>query len=313
MTRVGVARTGCCARPGRKQWVKNVLVFAAPGAAGVLDDWPELRPHAPRLRRLLPRPPAAIYFWNDALDVEADRLHPTKRFRPVAAGDRAGRHGQGRRHGARRRSASASPRCTGRWQTVAVVGVYVVVDAALQRRGSSTSPCIDIVTVAAGFVLRAAGRRGRRRRRDVELVRARHRVRLAVHRHRQALRRAARDRRGRRRRAGRRSPTTRIGYLRIVLTVSCGAALVSYCQWAFETTRAGRHGLAVLRAVDRADADRPAALRARPRAGPGRGAGGGLRQRPRAAGARRGLGRRVRPRRCTCNERAPTLRRRCWR
>jgi len=24
------------------QWTKNVLVFAAPGAAGVLDDWPEL-------------------------------------------------------------------------------------------------------------------------------------------------------------------------------------------------------------------------------------------------------------------------------
>ena len=35
------------------------------------------------------------------------------------------------------------------------------------------------------------------------------------------------------------------GYLRIVLIVSCGAALVSYCQWAFETSdldgsRAGR-------------------------------------------------------------------------
>ena len=26
-----------------------------------------------------------------------------------------------------------------------------------------------------------------------------------------------------------------LGYLRIVLIVSCGAALVSYCQWAFET------------------------------------------------------------------------------
>ena len=33
----GLVRT---ARP--KQWVKNVLVFAAPGAAGVLDDWPAL-------------------------------------------------------------------------------------------------------------------------------------------------------------------------------------------------------------------------------------------------------------------------------
>ena len=29
---------------------------------------------------------AGIYLWNDALDVEADRLHPMKRTRPVAAG-----------------------------------------------------------------------------------------------------------------------------------------------------------------------------------------------------------------------------------
>ena len=33
---------------------------------------------------------------------------------------------------------------------------------------------------------------------------------------------------------------TLLGYLRIVLTVSCGAALVSYCQWAFETADAVR-------------------------------------------------------------------------
>ena len=26
-----------------------------------------------------------------------------------------------------------------------------------------------------------------------------------------------------------------VGFLRLVLAVSCGAALVSYCQWAFET------------------------------------------------------------------------------
>ena len=25
------------------------------------------------------------------------------------------------------------------------------------------------------------------------------------------------------------------GYLRVVLTMSCGAAIISYCQWAFET------------------------------------------------------------------------------
>ena len=35
---------------------------------------------------------------------------------------------------------------------------------------------------------------------------------------------------------GRRSRTTSIGYLRIVLSVSLGGALISYCIWAFETS-----------------------------------------------------------------------------
>ena len=100
---------------------------------------------------------SGIYFWNDALDVEADRLHPTKRFRPIAAGTVPVAHRQGRRHACSSSLASASPPLTGRWQTVAVVAVYVVLDDDLQRRGSSTSPCVDIVTVASGFVLRAAG------------------------------------------------------------------------------------------------------------------------------------------------------------
>jgi decaprenyl-phosphate phosphoribosyltransferase len=71
------------ARP--KQWVKNVLVFAAPGAAGVLT---EAGPLARTLVAFVAMCLAAsgTYFLNDALDAEADRQHPTKRFRPVAAG-----------------------------------------------------------------------------------------------------------------------------------------------------------------------------------------------------------------------------------
>jgi decaprenyl-phosphate phosphoribosyltransferase len=71
------------ARP--KQWAKNVLVFAAPGAAGVLDN------QAPFVDSLVAfacfcLAASGTYFINDARDVEADRLHPKKRFRPVAAG-----------------------------------------------------------------------------------------------------------------------------------------------------------------------------------------------------------------------------------
>ena len=71
------------ARP--KQWVKNLLVFAAPGAAGVLQHADDL---AATLVAFVAFCLAAsgTYYLNDAADVEADRHHPTKRFRPVASG-----------------------------------------------------------------------------------------------------------------------------------------------------------------------------------------------------------------------------------
>ena len=71
------------ARP--KQWAKNVRVFAAPGAAGVLDEGGVL------LDTVLAfvcfcLAASGTYFLNDARDAEADRAHPTKRDRPVASG-----------------------------------------------------------------------------------------------------------------------------------------------------------------------------------------------------------------------------------
>jgi decaprenyl-phosphate phosphoribosyltransferase len=71
------------ARP--KQWTKNVLVFAAPAAAGVLDQRDAL------LQTLVAfvgfcLAASGTYFLNDANDAEVDRLHPTKRLRPIAAG-----------------------------------------------------------------------------------------------------------------------------------------------------------------------------------------------------------------------------------
>lgn len=71
------------ARP--KQWTKNVLVFAAPAAAGVLDEPEHI---AQTLVAFVAFCIAAsgTYFFNDALDAHADRMHPTKQLRPVAAG-----------------------------------------------------------------------------------------------------------------------------------------------------------------------------------------------------------------------------------
>lgn len=75
----GLLRT---ARP--RQWVKNVLVAAAPLAAGDFDV-PTVRAIAAAFVAFC-LASSAIYFLNDAFDVEGDRAHPEKRNRPIAAG-----------------------------------------------------------------------------------------------------------------------------------------------------------------------------------------------------------------------------------
>lgn len=71
------------ARP--RQWVKNVLVVAAPAAAGELFSRHSLTQLAV-VFALFTAAASAVYLINDARDAEADRAHPTKCRRPVAAG-----------------------------------------------------------------------------------------------------------------------------------------------------------------------------------------------------------------------------------
>ncbi|MGW7254115.1 decaprenyl-phosphate phosphoribosyltransferase [Streptomyces sp. NPDC054834] len=68
-----------------KQWVKNILVLAAPAAAGRLFSRHALT-QVCLVFALFTACAAAVYLINDARDVEADRAHPTKCRRPVAAG-----------------------------------------------------------------------------------------------------------------------------------------------------------------------------------------------------------------------------------
>lgn len=72
-----------------RQWVKNVLVLAAPLAAlggGVHYDYADLARKSLIAFVVFCLAASAVYLINDAQDVEADRAHPTKRFRPIAAG-----------------------------------------------------------------------------------------------------------------------------------------------------------------------------------------------------------------------------------
>ena len=79
----GVLRT---ARP--RQWVKNLLVLAAPAAAGVLGD-PEVALRVAAAFLLFCLAASGGYFVNDVIDASSDRQHPSKRSRPVAAGQLA--------------------------------------------------------------------------------------------------------------------------------------------------------------------------------------------------------------------------------
>jgi len=68
-----------------RQWVKNVLVLAAPLAAGRIFEPDVLVPTAVAFV-LFCFAASAVYLVNDTIDVEEDRRHPRKRFRPIAAG-----------------------------------------------------------------------------------------------------------------------------------------------------------------------------------------------------------------------------------
>jgi decaprenyl-phosphate phosphoribosyltransferase len=71
------------ARP--TQWSKNALVFAAPAALGVLNEWSSLGTTLVVFAAFC-LVASGTYYWNDIMDVEQDRQHPKKRNRPIASG-----------------------------------------------------------------------------------------------------------------------------------------------------------------------------------------------------------------------------------
>lgn len=68
-----------------RQWAKNVLVFAAPLAAGRLFEIDVLIPSLGAFVAFC-LISSATYLINDIRDIEVDRNHPKKSSRPIAAG-----------------------------------------------------------------------------------------------------------------------------------------------------------------------------------------------------------------------------------
>jgi len=69
-----------------QQYAKNLLVFAAPGAAGRLDE-PDIVATTVLAFVLFSAVSSLGYVVNDMLDVDADRAHPSKKYRPIASGE----------------------------------------------------------------------------------------------------------------------------------------------------------------------------------------------------------------------------------
>jgi decaprenyl-phosphate phosphoribosyltransferase len=136
------------ARP--KQWIKNVLVIAAPGAAGVLGHGTALGRTAVAFACFC-LAASGTYFINDALDVEADRRHPTKRYRPIASGEvpvRTAVVG-----GVALIAAAIAFSFAARWQLSLVVGGYLL-QTVVYSVWLKHEAVLDIACVASGFVLR---------------------------------------------------------------------------------------------------------------------------------------------------------------
>lgn len=142
----GLVRT---ARP--RQWVKNVLVLAAPLAGRRLGE-PSVLVDVALAFVAFCLAASAVYLLNDAIDVEADRAHPTKRARPIAAGIVSVRAAYAA--SAVLGVASLVVAAFTAPALVVLMAVYLVVQVGYCVR-LKHEPVLDIAIVASGFLLRS--------------------------------------------------------------------------------------------------------------------------------------------------------------
>jgi decaprenyl-phosphate phosphoribosyltransferase len=134
-----------------RQWIKNVLVVTAPLAAGKLFQPPVLW-HTALAFVAFCLISATVYLVNDVRDVEEDRLHPRKRFRPIAAGELAPSAAMVLA------AVTAALGFAIGFLTSPRLGITLAVYLAVQILYSlflKHLPVVDLVVVASGFLLRA--------------------------------------------------------------------------------------------------------------------------------------------------------------
>jgi decaprenyl-phosphate phosphoribosyltransferase len=134
-----------------RQWSKNLLVLAAPCAAGVIGR-PLVAAQLAGAFVVLCMVSSATYLVNDVRDREQDRFHPVKRTRPVAAGELAVNTAL------RVAAALALLGVGGAFAIAPGLGVVAVVYLLLTASYSlwlRRVVVVDMLAIAAGFVLRA--------------------------------------------------------------------------------------------------------------------------------------------------------------
>jgi decaprenyl-phosphate phosphoribosyltransferase len=135
-----------------RQWIKNLLVFMAPAAAGVLGEW-HTTVRVVGAFVVFCVVASGTYLVNDVIDADSDRHHPVKRRRPVASG--ALRPRTAIAAGASLIAiAIAGALFIGPWGLAVVIGSYAALSIAYSLR-LKREPVVELAVVASCFVLRA--------------------------------------------------------------------------------------------------------------------------------------------------------------
>ena len=135
-----------------KQWTKNLLVFA--GYLFTIEQIhpPESFPRVLAAFGLFCAVSGAGYVFNDAVDAEQDRKHPSKRARPIASG--ALPVGAAMAFAAILASGSLAASYFLDLDFFILIGAYLVLTLAYSV-ALKHAVIVDVLAIAAGFVIRA--------------------------------------------------------------------------------------------------------------------------------------------------------------
>jgi decaprenyl-phosphate phosphoribosyltransferase len=134
-----------------KQWTKNLLVVAAPLAAGQIAEPGVLGPTLVAFVAFC-LASSSVYLVNDCADVDVDRLHPRKQHRPVAAGEVSVPAALGIAVALAAVGLAAS--FATRWELGVLVAAYLAAQV-LYSCWLKHEPVLDLTMVTGGFLMRA--------------------------------------------------------------------------------------------------------------------------------------------------------------